>query len=191
MDYSIWEDEVRAYEDQQAPDAPIVFYGSSTMRMWDSLSTDFQAMPVVNRGFGGSNVNEAAHFVQRLILPLKPKQVVFYSGENDLAQGRTVEQIKQDYLALLEALRGGSDAPLVILSVKPSWGRWELKPQMDELNTWLRGWCDADDSLTFVDVVEAMLEGGEPRRELWIEDGVHLTPSGYELWAGIVRPYLI
>jgi lysophospholipase L1-like esterase len=191
MGYSNWESDVRAYEDQNAPQNPIVFYGSSTMRRGDSLQTDFAGKTMVNRGFGGSNVAEAAHFVPRLILPLQPRQIVFYSGENDLAQGKGVPQIQRDYQKLLAAVRAGSDAPIAFMSVKPSWARWEYKPKMDKLNIWLRDWCDADESLTYIDVVEAMLENGEPRRELWVEDGVHLTPAGYELWAKIVRPYLI
>lgn len=191
MDYSMWEDDVRAYEAETAPPSPLVFYGSSTIRMWEALAADFAGKLVVNRGFGGSNVDEAAHFVPRLILPLHPQQIVLYSGENDLAQGKGVAQIQADYQRFLAAVRAGSAAPIVIISVKPSWGRWELKPQMDELNAWLKAWCEADPTLTFVDVVDAMLDAGEPRRELWIEDGVHMTPAGYQVWAGILGPYLI
>lgn len=191
MDFSNWEADVSAYEAQTAPVAPIVFYGSSTMRLWDSLSEDFPGKPLANRGFGGSITAEAAHFVPRLILPLKPSQIVFYSGENDLGQGRPVEQIKQDYRDLLAAIRSGSDAPVLFLSIKPSPSRWALKPQMDEINAWLREQCERDASLTYVDVVQSMLRDGKPRMELWVEDGVHLSPAGYQLWADILRPFLV
>lgn len=196
MDYSIWEEEVRAYEARKREDVkqsphPIVFYGSSTIRLWDTLAEDFADKPVVNRGFGGSNIEEATHFVPRLVLPLHPRQVVFYSGENDLAQGRPIVRIQQDYRRFVAAVRVASLAPIALISVKPSPGRWEMKARMDELNACLRDWCGADATLTFVDLVQAMLKDGEPRAELWVEDGIHLTPAGYKFWAQVLRPHLI
>jgi hypothetical protein len=31
----------------------------------------------------------------------------------------------------------------------------------------------------------------EPRRELSVEDGLQLSPLGYQLWTAVLRPYLV
>jgi lysophospholipase L1-like esterase len=30
-----------------------------------------------------------------------------------------------------------------------------------------------------------------PRRELFLDDGLHLSTQGYQLWSAIIRPFLI
>ena len=43
----------------------------------------------------------------------------------------------------------------------------------------------------FIDVFTPMLNSNsEPRKELFVSDGLHLNAAGYELWASIIRPYL-
>ena len=32
---------------------------------------------------------------------------------------------------------------------------------------------------------------GEPRGELFIFDGLHLSDEGYEVWTGVIRPVLL
>jgi lysophospholipase L1-like esterase len=99
--------------------------------------------------------------------------------------------VKADFERFITELRAFSDAPVVFISIKPNPGRWPLKTYADEVNAWLKARCEADESLTFLDVVPSMLQNGEPREELWIEDGVHLQPAGYTEWAALLQPLLV
>ena len=63
----------------------IVFVGSSSIRKWTSLKEDLKGLNAINRGFGGSTVAEAIYYSNTLILKHKPKKIVFYSGDNDVA----------------------------------------------------------------------------------------------------------
>jgi hypothetical protein len=51
-----FEQEVTSLEDRRIEFSrrPIIFYGSSSIRLWKTLSQDFIGYPVVNCGFGGS-----------------------------------------------------------------------------------------------------------------------------------------
>jgi lysophospholipase L1-like esterase len=43
--------------------------------------------------------------------------------------------------------------------------------------------------LIYVDVATPMLTAdGATRAELYVEDGLHMTPAGYDLWTRIVAP---
>src|SRR5580704_13065507 len=50
-----FEQEVTSLENRRIEfsQRPIVFYGSSSIRRWKTLSQDFAGYPVVNCGFGG------------------------------------------------------------------------------------------------------------------------------------------
>src|SRR3982750_111695 len=82
-----WEKEISAYEAQDRTNAPpngcIVFVGSSSIRLWTNLTSDFPSLPVANRGFGGSQLADSANFADRIVSIYKPRQVVIYAGGND------------------------------------------------------------------------------------------------------------
>src|ERR1700731_3539396 len=99
---------------------PIIFYGSSSIRRWKSLSEDFNGYPVVNCGFGGSRLSDCVRYVSPLVLRLKPAAVVLYAGDNDLAQGAPPDQAFASFRDLYGALRGYSEQmPIAYISVKP------------------------------------------------------------------------
>ena len=90
------------------PDRPILFYGSSSIRLWSSLRHDFEGLPVVNRGFGGSTLEECVALLDRLVAPVKPRAIVLYAGDNDLDQGASPELL----LSLFEQFASGVRARL-------------------------------------------------------------------------------
>ena len=163
----------------------IVFVGSSTIRLWSSLADDFGGLPVINRGFGGSTFPEALHYLQRT--------VVVYEGDNDLAGGRTPQQIADDYRAFVRGVRDSlPNARIVFLAIKPSPSRWKLESQRLEANRLVRAIVNADANQTFVDVGTPMLDpsSGHPRPTLYRADSLHMTPAGYALWRATVAPVL-
>jgi lysophospholipase L1-like esterase len=180
--------------DRAAPPAPggIVFVGSSTIRFWTTLPEDFAGLPVLNRGFGGSTFPEALHFLPRLVLRYRPRTVAVYEGDNDLAAGRTPQQVAEDYRAFVRAVRDSlPDARIVFLAIKPSPSRWKLEAQRREANRLVQAVVAPDPRQTFVDVGTPMLGAdGRPRPELYRPDSLHMTPAGYAIWRAVVAPVL-
>jgi lysophospholipase L1-like esterase len=174
----------------EAPPVPgsVVFYGSSSIRLWSSLTEDFPDLPVVNAGFGGSTLAACAHFFDRLVVPLAPRSLLVYAGDNDIGDGRT----PGDVLSSLRALLARFDVafpgvPLGFLSIKPSPARWPLHGAIAEANELARVELTSRSNRFYVDLVPAMLgEDGKPRPELYAEDGLHLSAAGYRLWAEVV-----
>ncbi len=180
--------------DRASPPAPggIVFVGSSTIRMWTTLAEDFAGLAVLNRGFGGSTFPDALHYLQRTVVRYHPHTVVVYEGDNDLASGRTPQQVADDYRAFVRGVRDSlPNARIVFLSIKPSPSRWKLESQRREANRLVRAIVSMDSNQTFVDVGAPMLDAsGRPRPELFRADSLHMTPGGYVLWRSTVAPTL-
>ena len=183
-----------ALEEARAPlprDA-VLFYGSSSIRLWQTLAKDFPELAVVNRGFGGSTLADCVEEMERLVFQAQPRAVVLYAGENDLDQGASPERVEE----LFREFAGGLDdrlgiVPLVFISIKPSPSRAGALPTIRRTNELIRaalaGWPNA----RFLDVFPLMLDpAGKVRHEFFTEDSLHLSRAGYLLWAAQVRACL-
>jgi lysophospholipase L1-like esterase len=190
-----WAKEMSGFEQQDRESPPpsggIVFVGSSSIRLWD-LSRSFPGMPIVNRGFGGSQIADSVAHVDLLVLKHKPRTVVFYAGDNDVAAGKTPQTVAADFKALVAKVRAAlPEARVAFIAIKPSIQRWALVAKVREANALIRAQCEADPRLGFIDVDGPMLDWDEkPRADLFVADGLHLSPKGYELWTVLVRPFL-
>jgi lysophospholipase L1-like esterase len=191
-----YEPEIRAFEasDLATPSAPggIVFVGSSSIRLWQSLATDFPGLSVVNRGFGGSTLPEAIYYLPRIVLPYRPRTIVLYEGDNDLANMVGPQRVAADYVQFVRAVRDSLPSTrIVFISVKPSPSRWRLVDQQREANRLVREIAARDTLQTFVDVFTPMLgKNGRPRPELYLADSLHMTPVGYTVWREQLAPHL-
>lgn len=185
--------EIAAFEasDRRQPPARggIVFVGSSSIRMWDDLAADFPGEPVLNRGFGGSTLPDVTYYAPRIVLPYRPRLVVLYAGDNDIAAGHTPRQVLADYESFVRELHDALPATrLVFISIKPSPSRWELAGQMREANALIAEAIAHDSLATYVDVFTPMLgPSGRPRPELYRADSLHMTRAGYALWRERLR----
>jgi len=190
------EPEIRAYEasDRAAAPSPggIVFVGSSSIRLWRSLASDFPGLPVINRGFGGSTLPEAIHYLPRIVLPYRPRTVVLYEGDNDLTFGWGPQRVASDYGEFVRVIRNALPGTRIIfISIKPSPSRWHLVDQQREVNRLVREIAARDTLQTFVDVFTPMLgANGRPRPELFLSDSLHMTPEGYVVWRAQLAPHL-
>jgi lysophospholipase L1-like esterase len=192
-----WTGELREFARQDSlmppPARPILFYGSSSVRKWETLRQDFAGRPVLNRGFGGSRFPDAIHFFNELVVAYNPRQVVLYEGDNDIEAGATSQEVYQSFLTFDSLMRAKlPNTPAVYLSIKPSPSRWALYPQMREANNLIRQYIKKHPkNWRFVDVGKPMLgKNGQPRPELYVEDKLHMTPAGYAIWKRVVGPYL-
>jgi len=197
VDIARFEPEIQRFEatDRTAPPAlgGVVFVGSSTIRAWPDVAAEFPQVPVLNRGFGGSTLPEVDHYVPRVVLPYRPRLVVLYAGDNDLADGRTPADVLADYKTFVALVRRELPATrIVFVSIKPSPSRWGLMDAMREANRLVRAEVARDRLQAYVDVFSPMLRAdGRPRPELFVADSLHMTRAGYDLWrerlASVVR----
>lgn len=176
------------------PAGAIVCAGSSSMRLWHpTLARDLAPLTVIPRGFGGSTMNDALHYLDRLVLRYRPRAVLLYEGDNDIAQGIAPERVADGFRALVGRVHASlPEARIYYLSIKPSIARWKLWPRMQEANRLIGKQCAADKRLTYIDVATVLLgPDGRPRKELLEDDGLHLNRAGYAAWREVVRPVLL
>ncbi len=180
--------------EQPPPQNAIVCIGSSSMRMWHSkIEDDLAPLTIIARGFGGSNMNDALHYADRIVIPYKPRAVVIYEGDNDVAQGIAPEIIVGKFHALVGKIhRHLPEARIYFLAIKPSIRRWKLWPKMMKANDLIAEACAKDKQLTFVDVASGMLDAtGRPRKDIFYKDNLHMIRSGYIIWRDALKPVLI
>jgi lysophospholipase L1-like esterase len=180
--------------DRSTPPAPggIVFVGSSSIVKWTSLKQDFPGLNVLNRGFGGSELNDSAFYAERLVVPLHPRVVVLYAGENDLQAGKTVESVHEAFRLFCARVHSAlPQARIVFISIKPSPSRMKIHGQVKAANQLIAQTCAADPRLVYADVHRLMLDAaGNPRPELFVKDQLHLNADGYALWTPVIAPLL-
>jgi lysophospholipase L1-like esterase len=191
-----WEQDMQRFAAEDArtppPQGGVLFIGSSSIRMWDSLANDFPGVPVIKRGFGGSELRDSTWYADRIIVPYRPRLVVLYAGENDLHSGRSPQQVHRDFVAFVRRVR--RDLPgvrIAYIASKPSPSRAGLLEAQRQANALIRRETELGDGIDFIDVFTPMLDAqGKPRQALFIEDRLHLNRAGYLLWRDIIAPYL-
>jgi lysophospholipase L1-like esterase len=190
-----FESEIAAFEKWDAKNAvprnAILFVGSSSIRLWQTADA-FPDLPVINRGFGGSTIPDVAHFADRIIFKYKPRTIVFYAGDNDIAAGHPPDAVFSDFETFAKSVRQRlPDTRLIYLAIKPSPVRWKLWPKSQEVNTRIQEQIKKSEHDLYIDVATPILgAGGEPRKEFFRDDGLHMNPQGYKVWNKILAPVL-
>jgi lysophospholipase L1-like esterase len=191
-----WEKEIAAFEQEDArtpgSENPVVFVGSSSIRIWKTLKEDFPKHRVLNRGFGGSYITDAVHFADRLVIRHKPSFIVVYTGGNDLGAGRTPQQVFEGYKALVGKIRAAlPDTPIAYISIAGNPKRWYQVTEVIQTNALIDAYTKTNPGLLFIDVFHPMLAGdGKPRPEIFSQDRLHMNAAGYKLWTEIVGRHL-
>ncbi|MCC7461583.1 MAG: hypothetical protein IT480_03870 [Gammaproteobacteria bacterium] len=170
------------------PKDAVLFVGSSSIRMWPTQEA-FADWTVINRGFGGSSLADVNNYFDVVVKPFAAKAIVLDAGDNDIAGGKSPQQVSADFDAFVKLVRATqATVPIYYLSIKPSASRWKHWPAMQEANALIKASCEAGEHLTFVDVGTPLLgENGEPRPELYLEDKLHLSEAGSAIWNKIMR----
>ncbi len=192
-DFARWENEIQAFERSDATNPPpkggCVFIGSSTVRMWTSVAQDFPDQKVINRGFGGSQIVDSTHFADRVIVPYEPRLVFLRAGGNDLAAGKSVEEVFgdfKDFAATIHAKLPAAD--IVYIAQSPSIARWKQHEKEKALNELAKGYTKTQPWLHYIESYPIVFgPDGKPRPELFIADGLHFNAAGYKLLAEQVR----
>jgi lysophospholipase L1-like esterase len=171
----------------------IVCIGSSSMRMWKTIKKDLAPLPIVHRGFGGSNMNDVVHYMDKIVLPYKPRAILLYEGDNDANQGVSTAVFLAKFGEFVGRVRAElPNCRIYVLSAKPSIKRLALWPRMTESNNAIKDICAADPRLTYLDVATPMLlADGNPNPKLFIKDNLHMNEKGYAIWTKVVRTVLL
>jgi lysophospholipase L1-like esterase len=180
------------YEEVPPLEGSIVFTGSSSIKMWKEIQSDFPEQPIINTGFGGSQTSDLIHYVDELIIEYQPKKIFIYEGDNDISEGKTTSEIMEDMHTLVGKIKTKlPEAQIFLISAKPSISRWHLKDKYLELNSQFEEYQQSHDNIEYVDVWTPMLDGeGNPKADIFLEDQLHMNPSGYEIWAKVLDKYI-
>lgn len=190
-----FEAEILGYEREDALSPPpregLLFYGSSSIRLWPSLKDDFPGYPVLNRGFGEATMRDCVRLYARLVKPYAPRVIILYVGDNDLADGHNPRHILDSLKDFLDLLAKDYPSTLVaFISIKPSPVRQALD-EIEETNRLIEEYAGERDNLTFLDVYHRMLKPDlSPNEELFLDDKLHMNQAGYDVWKETAEPYL-
>ena len=191
-----WESTIEKFEaaDRQSPPKPggALFIGSSSIRLWDLDESFPDEENLINRGFGGSHMADSTHYAERIAIPYKPRVIVVYAGDNDIAGNKTPQRVLSDYRAFVKKIHAKlPETRIAYIAIKPSISRWKLVDKMRAANALIQKETESDQRLSFVDIDTPMIgDDGKPREELLAKDGLHLSKGGYKIWSDLVRPHL-
>ena len=172
----------------------IVATGSSSMRFWDhSIQQDFAPLPIISRGFGGSNMNDVLAHLDGLVLKHKPRAVIIYEGDNDIAQGVPVGAVLETFEKVVtRILDEDSEIRIYLISVKPSIARKSLWGDMALVNQGMHEISKQKNNVFYIDVATPMLNpDGSRNHDLYVSDGLHLNQAGYDIWRRVVVPFVM
>jgi lysophospholipase L1-like esterase len=170
-----------------------LFTGSSSIRIWDDMAERFPKKNVLNRGFGGSSMSDLLYYTDELIFKYSPSKIFIYEGDNDIASGKTPEQILADAKTILGQVREKlpKKVKVYFISAKPSVSRWNLKDKYVDFNKQLEDWTKTEANVDYIDVWTPMLQpSGEVMDDIFREDNLHMTSKGYDIWEKVIGPYL-
>jgi hypothetical protein len=174
------------------PTGAVLFVGSSSIRLWKSVAQDFPDFPVINRGFGGSELADSVFYADRIVLPYHPRIVVLFAGTNDIWSGKSPETVAADFKAFRTKLHAAlPDTKLLFLSINYSPSRTRVQDAMRTANQLIATDCASDPRCTYVDVCTPMLDAhGQPQPVYFQQDMLHMKPAGYAIWTRVLTPLL-
>jgi lysophospholipase L1-like esterase len=191
-----FENEIKEFQREDSisppPKKAILFIGSSSFRMWEKVKDDFPKHTIINRGFGGSSLEDVFRYKEQIIYPYEPAQVVIYCGENDVASGVSGEQAFERFRKLFLDLRSRlPNSSIVFVSMKPSPSRKAFFKEVEKGNTMIKNFLVKQKLTHFVDVFKPMLDQkGKPKGELFLADSLHMNEKGYAIWKKAIEPVL-
>lgn len=167
----------------------VVFYGSSSFRLWDTIETDFPEFEIINAAFGGSTFSACNWYFERLIVPLQPDSVVIYAGDNDLGDGRHPEEVFIDFKYMMSQIeKNFGPIPVAYFAVKHSFARQYLHNSIAYTNTIIRNEIDLHHSnCTFIDINDFMSPKGVMNLDFYEADGLHISRKGYAIWKRVIK----
>lgn len=170
----------------------ILFTGSSSMRLWKDCQSYFPERKIINTGFGGSHMSDLLFYADSLIFRFTPAQIFIYEGDNDIADNENPDSILAEAKLLAKKIKDRlPNTEIIFISPKPSISRWHLRNEYERFNLLLEQLASETGHVRFLNVWPVMLDSSmNLKKELFLEDGLHMNKSGYVLWAGEIRKFI-
>ena len=177
------------------PKNAVLLIGSSSFTKWKDVQDYFPEHRMFNRGFGGSSLTDVIYYANDVVLKYKPKQILVYCGENDIAVSSSVtaDTVLERFKTLYGIIRSKfKKVPVAYISMKPSPSREKLLPIYIKGNELIKSFLANQKNTAFINVYDSMLDAeGKILTHIFIADKLHMNAAGYKIWQGIVAPYLV
>lgn len=200
-----FEDQIQAYEKLPVETGKVMLYGSSFFAFWGYERAKQQLadatngkLQVVNHGFGGATVEELLYYYHRMVLPYQPAAVVLRTGHNDVwdcsaeeaivLTRRLIDWLKNDFPDIRIVALKAFDHPSALKKNRIA---------LHQYNAMLEELAENDPQLSTVDLNPFFYQTsqdcgtGQNFRDVFREDGLHLTDSGYEEMTDFLAPKLL
>lgn len=173
----------------------VVFLGNSLTELF-YLDTYFADSTLLNCGIVG---DFSEGLVKRIdnIAKLKPEKLFIEIGINDMIEKIALDDICANYREVIKKMQAQSpqtkiyiQSNLPVIINRPSF----LTDDKDVNNRILKQnenlkKIAKEFNLTYIDIYSAFIK--HPNlNELFVPDGVHLTPTAYTIWKNTIMPYL-
>ena len=188
--------EIKAFEKQDSLLMPlngqIVLAGSSTFRLWFSAKEDLAGFPIINRGFGGSQMSDVNFYFDRIVSKYEPKMILVYEGDNDLASGESPESVFEDFKIFAEKVKIQlPNTKIGFCSIRPSLARVNILEKQKQANRMIQVYCRANKGFYYVDIQKDFyLKNGELMPDIFVSDKLHLNKKGYDIWTKATKKFL-
>ena len=190
-----WEKDIQVFMEwdnkNSFPENAVLFVGSSSILYWKTHQA-FPNQNVINRGFGGSEISDLLYYYDEVVLKYKPRIIVLYSGDNDIAHGKNVATTLNDYKRFIKLTHDKlPDTSIVILPIKPCPARLNFWPAMEQVNILVEEIVKKDEMVSCIDTARILLtEENLPNHKFFVPDNIHLNEAGYKLWNDLLNKKL-
>jgi lysophospholipase L1-like esterase len=199
----IFESQVKELEKldktETLPEDYILYIGSSSIRLWDSIHKDMSPYNSVKRGYGGAHFYDLIHFTERLVTPHKNAKAIVCFVANDLTgiwddpktkvRPKQVNKLFKYFTKQVEKIN--SEIPIFLVEITPAPSRWNIWKKTALANGLMKAYCERKANLYFISTTKDFLnKNKQPRPELFVEDQLHLNREGYKLWTKIIKSNL-
>lgn len=188
--------EIKTFETKDSISMPaqgqILLAGSSTFRLWTTFKEDLKQFPVINRGFGGSQMSDLNFYFDRIVLKYKPKMILVYEGDNDLNVGESPDSVVQEFKEFVEMVKAKLPKTKIgYCSIRPSLARLAILDKQKSVNQAIKTYCKATKKVYFLNIQKEFYKrNGELMTDIFVADKLHLNEKGYKIWAKATNKFL-
>lgn len=173
------------------PDDAVLFIGSSSIRLWETIQDDVAPYQPIQRGYGGARYSDLAVFAERLITPHRYRAMVVFVG-NDVTGGKgdlsltEIERLARYVVGVSRAHQ--PHAPVLLVEVTPTSSRYRVWPQIRRVNDLLREIAMTEPNTYFIPTAEYYLDANnKPVDRYFRSDLLHLNEQGYAVWSALIK----
>jgi lysophospholipase L1-like esterase len=193
-----YEDEIVRFEiadrTDTLPDNAVLFYGSASINLWESIEDDMAPYPVIQRGYRGAALHDAAYYAERVLTPHDYAALVLYIG-NDIL-GNAGDKSPDEMAALFQEIikvskKHRPKAPIFFVEITHVPARADLVDQIDAANRRMQAVCKKPRRVYFIPTRDLYLDAdNEVKSYLFRADRIHQNDEGYALWTERIKSVL-